>query len=126
MAGDGDSGVTLVESLDELVCEIVGDLYLSRFGAQRDVQELGYSEALRLALVVVSNPPAELRPLDPEPESTAGIRLGFARAVLARLEIRKRCCGVLGCDDLLARLAGALAAEVSAARVRISTSAGRS
>nr|MDT0525315.1 UvrD-helicase domain-containing protein [Streptomyces sp. DSM 41633] len=100
-------------------CEIVDDLYLAHFGAQRDVPELGYAEALRLARVVVSNPATELRPLDPEPESPAGIRLGFARAVLAELEIRKRRRGVLGYDDLLTRLAGALAAEGSAARVRM-------
>ncbi|MGV0783792.1 exodeoxyribonuclease V subunit beta [Mycolicibacterium sp. XJ775] len=119
VAGDSDSGVTLVESLDELVCEITDDLYLAHFGAQRDTPELGYAEALRLARVVVANPATELRPLDPEPESPAGIRVAFARAVLAELEIRKRRRGVLGYDDLLTRLAGALTAENSAARVRM-------
>src|SRR5689334_15888022 len=115
VAGDSDSGVTLVESLDELVCEITDDLYLAHFGAQRDTPELGYAEALRLARVVVANPATELRPLDPEPESPAGVRVAFARAVLAELEIRKRRRGVLGYDDLLTRLAGALTAENSAA-----------
>ncbi|OBG79648.1 exodeoxyribonuclease V subunit beta [Mycobacterium sp. E802] len=119
VAGDSDSGVTLVESLDELVCEIVDDLYLAHFGAQRDTPELGYAEALRLARVVVSNPATELRPADPEPESPAAIRLGFARAVCAELEIRKRRRGVLGYDDLLTRLADALEHEDSAARVRM-------
>ncbi|CQD07770.1 exodeoxyribonuclease V subunit beta [Mycolicibacterium conceptionense] len=119
VAGDSDSGVTLVESLDDLVCEIVDDLYLAHFGAQRDVPELGFAEALRLARVVVANPATELRPLDPEPESPAGIRVAFARAVLAELEIRKRRRGVLGYDDLLTRLAGALQSENSAARVRM-------
>ena len=36
VAGDTDSGVTLVESLDELVAEIVDDLYLRHFGRERD------------------------------------------------------------------------------------------
>ena len=36
VAGDSDAGVTLVESLDELVTEIVDDLYLRHFGQERD------------------------------------------------------------------------------------------
>ncbi len=36
VAGDTDAGVTLVESLDELVTEIVDDLYLRHFGQERD------------------------------------------------------------------------------------------
>ncbi|MFN3002941.1 exodeoxyribonuclease V subunit beta [Mycolicibacterium wolinskyi] len=119
VAGDSDSGVTLVDSLDDVVCEIVDDLYLSHFGAQRDDPELGYAEALKLARVVVNNPATELRPLDPDPDSPAAVRLAFARNVLSELEIRKRRRGILGYDDLLTRLADALADEDSAARVRM-------
>lgn len=119
VAGDSDSGVTLVESLDDVVCEIVDDLYLAHFGAQRDDPELGYAEALKLARVVVNNPATELRPLDPDPDSPAAVRLAFARNVLWELEIRKRRRGILGYDDLLTRLADALADEDSAARVRM-------
>lgn len=119
VAGDSDSGVTLVESLDDLVCEIVDDLYLAHFGAQRDDPDLGYAEALKLARVVVNNPATELRPRDPDPDSPAAVRVTFARNVLAELEIRKRRRGVLGYDDLLTRLADALAPEDSAARVRM-------
>jgi exodeoxyribonuclease V beta subunit len=32
VAGDTDAGVTLVENLDDLVAEVVDDLYLQRFG----------------------------------------------------------------------------------------------
>ncbi|WP_018598668.1 exodeoxyribonuclease V subunit beta [Mycobacterium sp. 155] len=108
VAGDSDSGVTLVESLDNLVTEIVDDLYLSRFGTQRDHPVLDYAAALRLARTVVANPATELRPADPDPDSPAAVRLSFARDVLAELEIRKRRRGVLGYDDLLTRLADAL------------------
>ena len=119
VAGDSDSGVTLVESLDDLVTEIVGDLYLEHFGQQRDDPILGYQDALRLAREVVGNPETELRPLDPAPESAAAVRIRFARDVLAALEIRKRQLGVLGYDDLLTRLAKALEAEDSPARTRM-------
>ncbi|SCX25950.1 exodeoxyribonuclease V subunit beta [Mycolicibacterium fluoranthenivorans] len=119
VAGDSDSGVTLVESLDELVVEIVDDLYLAHFGMQRDDPVLGYRAALKLAREVVNHPATQLRPVDPEPDSYAAVCLAFARDVLAELEIRKRRSGILGYDDLLTRLAAALDRPDSAARVRM-------
>jgi exodeoxyribonuclease V beta subunit len=119
VAGDSDSAVTLVESLDELVTEIVDDVYLAHFGMQRDDPALGYRAALKLAREVVNNPATELRPIDPEPDSYAAVCLAFARDVLAELEIRKRRRGILGYDDLLTRLATALDSPGSAARLRM-------
>ena len=49
VAGDTDAGVTLVENLDELVGEIVDDLYLQRFGDLKDLPELTRAQALELA-----------------------------------------------------------------------------
>ncbi len=90
VAGDSDSGVTLVESLDELVTEIVDDLYLRQFGHERDDPLLSYADALRLAREVVKHPATELRPSDPDPDSRAAVCVGFANDVLDELEIRKR------------------------------------
>ncbi|MFZ0832807.1 MAG: exodeoxyribonuclease V subunit beta [Mycobacterium sp.] len=119
VAGDTDSGVTLVESLDELVTEIVDDLYLRHFGQERDDPLLAHADALRLAREVVKNPATELRPKDAEPGSRAAVCVGFAKGVLAELEIRKRRKGILGYDDLLSRLADALDADRSPAQVRM-------
>ncbi|MGH3632943.1 exodeoxyribonuclease V subunit beta [Mycobacterium sp.] len=119
VAGDTAASVTLLESLDELVAEIVDDLYLAHFGQQRDDPALAYRDALRLAREVVKNPSTQLRPRDPQPGSAAAVRVGFANDVLAELEIRKRRLGVLGYDDLLSRLAGALATDDSPARARM-------
>ena len=119
VAGDSDSGVTLVESLDELVSEIVDDLYLARFGNDADAPQLSYRDAQKLAAQVVRNPATELRPLEADPDSLTAECLSFARDVLAELETRKRRRGVLGYDDLLTRLADALADPDSAARVRM-------
>ena len=47
VAGDTDAGVTLVENLDELVGEIVDDLYLQRFGDVKDTPELTRAQAAR-------------------------------------------------------------------------------
>ncbi|MEO3760999.1 exodeoxyribonuclease V subunit beta [Mycobacterium sp. B14F4] len=119
VAGDTDSGVTLVESLDDLVTEIVDDLYLHHFGRERDNPLLSYPDALRLAKEVVEHPATELRPKDPEPDSRAEVCVRFAKDVLAELEIRKRRKGILGYDDLLSRLADALEADGSAAQLRM-------
>lgn len=119
VAGDTAANVTLLESLDELVVEIVDDLYLAHFGRERDDPVLGYREALRLAREVVKNPSTELRPRDPDPGSRAAVCVGFAKDVLAELDTRKRRLGVLDYDDLLCRLADALQTEDSPARVRM-------
>jgi exodeoxyribonuclease V beta subunit len=119
VAGDTDAGVTLVESLDELVTEIVDDLYLRRFGQKRDDPMLTHADALRLAREVVKNPATELRPKDPDPDSRAAVCIAFAKDVLTELEIRKRRRGILGYDDLLSRLADALDADDSPAQVRM-------
>lgn len=120
VAGDSDSGVELVESLDDLILEVVDDLYLSRFGRDRDEPALPYKKACKIAREVVHNPATELRPLNPDPDSHAAACLDFAAAVRAEIEIRKRRQGILGYDDLLTRLADALEADGSPARARMS------
>ncbi|OBA88279.1 exodeoxyribonuclease V subunit beta, partial [Mycobacteriaceae bacterium 1482268.1] len=119
VAGDSDSGVTLVESLDELVAEIVDDLYLRHFGQERDDPLLSHADALRLAREVVKHPATELRPKDPPPDSRAFVCVAFAKDVLAELEIRKRRRGIISYDDLLTRLADALDADDSPAQLRM-------
>ncbi|MDY6997967.1 MAG: exodeoxyribonuclease V subunit beta [Actinomycetota bacterium] len=119
VAGDSDAGVTLVESLDELVAEIVDDLYLAHFGGQAAEPVLTRGEALRLAREVVRNPHAQLRPVDTEPDSEPAVRLSFAHDVLRQLEQRKRRLGILSYDDLLGRLADALRPADAPARSRM-------
>src|SRR5690349_2656390 len=119
VAGDTAASVTLLESLDELVNEIVDDLYLAHLGQLRDDPLLPYRDALRLAREVAGNPATQLRPLDPAPGSRAAVCVDFAKHVLAELDTRKRQLGVLGYDDLLSRLADALATDDSPARARM-------
>ena len=119
VAGDSDTGVTLVESLDELVTELVDDLYLRHFGQERDDPLLSYADALNLAREVVKHPATELRPKGADPDSRAAMCVNFAKDVLAELEIRKRQRGILGYDDLLTRLKDALAADDSPAQLRM-------
>ena len=119
VAGDTDAGVQLVESLDDVVTEIVDDLYLAHFGQQKDDPTLTRDQALDLARQVVGNAHTELRPLDPAPGFEPAVRVDFAKAVCAELETRKRKLGILHYDDLLSRLANALEADDSPARARM-------
>ena len=119
VAGDTDSGVELVESLDDLVTEIVDDLYLAHFGQDPDEPLLTYAAALSLAREVIGNAHTELRPADPPSGSDPFVRVQFARAVCAELETRKRRLGILHYDDLLSRLAKALEPADSPARARM-------
>lgn len=119
VAGDTVATATLVESLTDLVTEIVDDHYLAHFGNDESPPPLTRKEAIELAAKVVEDPAAQLRPQHPDPESEAGVRLAFAEAVLDELERRKRRLGVLGYNDLLTRLADALQRSGSDAAERM-------
>ena len=119
VAGDTDAGVTLVESLEDLLTQIVDDLYLARFASERDDAALSHPDALALARAVISDPCAELRPQRPDADSVAAVRLRFANDVLDELELRKHRLAILGYDDLLRRLATALRAQDSDAANRM-------
>ena len=116
VAGDTDAGATLVESLDELVIEVVDDLYLRRFGQLREHPPFGRDEALALARKVVGDPQAALARAT---EQSGTARVGFAVAVRDEVERRKRRLGLLSYDDLLSRLAAALEDPSGAARTRM-------
>ncbi|GAA1646382.1 exodeoxyribonuclease V subunit beta [Kribbella alba] len=108
VAGDTDAGVTLVDDLGELVTEVVDDLYLNLFGNSADQPPITRGAALEIALKAVGNPHTRLVPDKYAEASPEGVRIEFARAVLAEMERRKRRLGILGYDDLLTRLAAAL------------------
>jgi exodeoxyribonuclease V beta subunit len=120
VAGDSEPGSTLVENLDELVVEVVDDLYVRGF-ARPGADEPIFSRAgaLQLGRDAVRDPQARLEPTDAEPGSPADIRRRFAHAVRLEVDRRKRSRGLLGYDDLLSRLAGALEPADAAARDRM-------
>ena len=119
VAGDSDSGVELVEDIDELVGEVVGDLYLRHFGEQDAGPPFSAAVALTLGREAVGDPQAHLSPTDAEPESVPGQRVLFAERVRAEVERRKQRLGILTYDDLLSRLATALQADDAPARDRM-------
>jgi exodeoxyribonuclease V beta subunit len=118
VAGDSDTGATLVESLDELVEEVVDDVYLRRYGRLKGAPPFGRAAALALAATAVGDAHAALAP-PTDPESAAGQRVAFAADVRREVDRRKRRLGVLSYDDLLGRLAEALDGDDAPARERM-------
>lgn len=123
VAGDSDAGAQLVEDLDDLLAEVVDDLYLRAYAAPGaspgQAPPFSRKDALALGRAAVVDPRARLEPADAEPASTPAVRVAFAQAVRGEFERRKRRLGLLGYDDLLGQLADALAAPDSAAAQRM-------
>jgi len=118
VAGDTDTGATLVESLDDLVEEVVDDVYLRRFGQLKSPPPFGRAAALALASTAVGDAHASLAEAT-DPESDGGQRVAFAHEVRTEVDRRKRRLGVLSYDDLLGRLAEALEGDDAPARERM-------
>jgi exodeoxyribonuclease V beta subunit len=117
VAGDTDAGAELVDNLDDLVVEVVDDVYLQRFGQLRDQPPFDRACALSLGRTAVGDPQAALAEADPDTPGAA--RVGFAHAVREEVGRRKRRLGILSYDDLLGRLATALEDERAPARDRM-------
>jgi len=119
VAGDTDSGATLVEDLDDLLVEVVDDLYLQHHADADSARTFPRRDALALGREAVRDPRARLEPSDADDDSAAGVRVRFADAVRLEFDLRKRRLGVLSYDDLLGQLADALEDPAAPARSRM-------
>ncbi|WP_226913249.1 UvrD-helicase domain-containing protein [Gephyromycinifex aptenodytis] len=119
VAGDTDRDARLVEDVDDLLVEVVDDLYLRGFARSQDAPVFNRAEALRIARAVIGDPQAQIEPSHLERTTPAGRRVSFAHAVRDEMSRRMRRLGLLGYDDLLSRLAQALADEDAPARARM-------
>lgn len=118
VAGTSDASAQLVEDLDDLLVEVVDDVYLRGFRGDTK-PAFRRSEALELARAAVEDVHAELWPTTAERGTTAARRVGFARAVRTELDLRKRRLQVMHYNDLLSQLNGALEQPDSPARDRM-------
>ena len=118
VAGDTEAGARLVEDLDDLVVEVVDDLYLGRFASDREPPPFGRDVALELGRAAVGDPQAHV-PDAPGASPAGQARVEFARDVRRELDRRKRRLGLLGYDDLLSRLDATLADPAAPARERM-------
>ncbi|MBD0323068.1 MAG: UvrD-helicase domain-containing protein, partial [Aldersonia sp.] len=124
-AGEREPEATFVESIGDLITEVVDDLYIARYagfaregGARPPISR---SEAAAVAADAVGDRQATLVP-ENAGDSVAGHRVRFAEAARAEVERRKRAMGIRDYDDLLSLLHDVLADPVhgpgACARVR--------
>ncbi|MGI8612790.1 MAG: UvrD-helicase domain-containing protein [Nocardioidaceae bacterium] len=123
IAGDFEPGAVFVESIDDLVTEVVDDLYLRKWGRPgSEPPLLTYVEARKLARTVVGDRHAVLEPQAADSGTAAAELVRFAQAVRADVDARKRQRRLRDYDDLLTRLRDALVdpagGEAACARVR--------
>jgi exodeoxyribonuclease V beta subunit len=110
MSGDHEPGVTMVESVDDLLREVVDDLYLRKYAARgADPPLLTPKDARDVARAATGDRQARLEPADAAPDTAPGQRVGLAGAARVELERRKRLTGVRDFDDLLVLLRDVLA-----------------
>ncbi|WP_308283024.1 UvrD-helicase domain-containing protein [Pseudonocardia nigra] len=110
VAGDGDPDAAFVESIDDLLTEVVDDFYVRKYGGRgAGTPAFSRAEALTLARAAVHDGQARLEPAAAAPGSAAQVRHRFAAAVRAEVARRKRARRIYTYDDMLTRLADALA-----------------
>ncbi len=120
VVGDVDPGTEFVEDLEDLLEEVVDDLYVRRFH-QLGLPQFERREAMQIARAAVENPTAPVVPVGAPEESIAAMRVRLALRVRDELEARKRRSEVMTYDDLLTRLKGTLegpSGEAAARRLR--------
>jgi exodeoxyribonuclease V beta subunit len=106
--GGLEPDIVFVENVDDLVEEVIDDLYVRRF-ARSEHPELSRDEAGRIARVAIHNPGAVLHPLEAPPDSLGAMRRRLAEAARQELATRKRRLALLTYDDQLTRLRDTLA-----------------
>lgn len=119
VAGDTDPSAELVQDLDDLLTEVVDDIYLRGFVNDDRPPAFEYHEALAIARAVTGDPDARILPEGAAEFSAAARRVKFAEVVRKEFDARKRQRGVLHYNDLLTQLADALEHANSLARQRM-------
>jgi exodeoxyribonuclease V beta subunit len=110
VAGDHDADATLVENLDDLVTEVVDDLYVRRFHWAPSVA-FDRGQALAIGRAAIQHRSARLEPAGATGENTPAMRLRLAQIAREEVEHRKRRLGIIGYDDLITRLDTALVGD---------------
>ena len=113
VAGDHEADATLVENLDDLITEVVDDLYVRRFHWAPRVA-FDRRQALAIGRAAVAHRSARLEPAGATGDSAPAMRLRLAQIACAEVDERKSRLGIIGYDDLVTRLDCALGGDSAA------------
>ena len=116
---DLDPDVTLTEHVDDILAEVVDDLYIRRFLNDKGEPAMNRAQAGQIAAAAVRTPDALIYPLQEPSDPAAAMRWRLASAVRNELAERKRALGVITYDDLLGRLQWTLVGANGAAAVEL-------
>ena len=105
--GDLEPDVTFTEDIEDLIKDVVDDLYVRRF-VRLGGAPFTRGQAGQIARTAIVNPGATIHPLDAPEESPRAMRRRLAIAARNELERRKRELALMTYDDLLTRLRNAL------------------
>ncbi|WP_433800754.1 UvrD-helicase domain-containing protein [Actinomycetospora sp. CA-084318] len=122
VAGDTDADAVFVESIDDVVSEVVDDFYVRAYAPESaGPPPFDRATALVLGRAAIGDPTARLAPAPGEATGPADARARFAAAVRTEVERRKRSRRLFTFDDMLTRLHAALTDTVlgDAARARL-------
>lgn len=112
--GDLEPDVRFEENVDDLIEEVVDDLYVRKFVSTEDAP-IKRDEAGKIARLAIANPEAVVHPLTAAESSVQAMRMRLAVAAREELARRKRLLSVMTYDDLLTRLKAALCGPNGAA-----------
>ena len=115
--GDLDPDVTITESVDDILSDVVDDLYIRRFLRAPGTPLVSRRQAGQIAVAAVANIDANIFPIKEPSEPGAAMRWRLATAVRAELNERKRALGVITYDDLLGRLLRTLTGDNGTAAI---------
>jgi exodeoxyribonuclease V beta subunit len=105
---ESDPSVSFVDSVDDLVREVIDDLYVRRFYRDLDGLTMSRQQAEQVSRIAIENPLAPIYPNNPQTGTTAAMRCRLAVAAREELESRKRALGLMTHDDQLTRLLATL------------------
>ena len=118
VAADTDTSARFVESIDDVVTDVVDDLYLATFADDQGQPLVSPTDASALAAKVTGDAQAAIVDADPS-NATAVARVDFARRVRDEVQLRKRRGGLVSYDDLLTQVRDALEQPDSLAAPRM-------
>ncbi|WP_250007916.1 UvrD-helicase domain-containing protein [Actinoplanes sp. M2I2] len=109
IAADADPDAVFVEDLDDLITEVVDDLYIRKYATPgAPPPHFTHPVALAIARQAVTDGQARLEPADSTPGDEADVRYRFASAVRQEVQRRKRERRLYCFDDMLTGLDAAL------------------